>query len=359
MPKLKSKLPPIYHNLLPDFIEGTIPEEKWATCDHCVRCRPVASPYVGTKCCDYYPHLANYLVGGILQDKRPEMAEGRNRISRLIDNKIGVTPYGILPPKGYSAQRKENYKAPVFTSGKPLREIKEEAIALRCPYLHEGSCTIWDYRENLCSTHFCISVGGATGREFWKATNTYLKMTENVLSCFALKQLGAVRNVDTRPITHIDFELETDTGELDRNRYQQLWQEWEGREAEFYLRCYELVDSLGPQTFIELGGYTQVTLSENLQSVLDTFSYRLIPEYLVLHPDILIKKGIPSECTLTLGNESTELNPVFYTFINRFDGKRTTTEIINQALQVMLNLVPVIEELIEKRMLTPVVVTKL
>jgi hypothetical protein len=359
MQKLKSKLPLLYHDLLPDIIEKPVPEEKWATCENCVRCRPAASPYIGTKCCDYSPSLANYLVGGILQDPRPEMAEGRKRILATIRNKIGVTPYGILPSKEYSAKRKENCSSPVFTSGKSLGKIKEEAISLRCPYLHDGNCTVWDYRANLCATHFCISVGGPTGAKFWKATNSYLKMTENKLSCFALSKLwGPGREVDTRPINDIDFGFETETGELMPGAYGQLWQEWEGREAEFYILCYETVSKLDKETFVELGGQDQVMLSQDLQNLLDTFGRGLIPEYMILHPDLHMKQEALSECTLTLGDKSIKLNPVFYAFVTKFNGRRTTIDIIDQALLVMLNLVPTIHELVQKKMLIPVAETK-
>ena len=158
MIKLKSKIPSVYHKFFPAFIENNLPEEKLATCASCTICQSASSPYRDTKCCTYYPYLANYLVGGILQDNSPTMTEGKKRVRALIQRKEGVTPYGILPPKWYRAIDKK------FVSGQDGPVDIEKVRLSKCPYLDGGNCTIWNYRENKCSTHFCISVGGSRGK---------------------------------------------------------------------------------------------------------------------------------------------------------------------------------------------------
>ncbi len=224
----------------------------------------------------------------------------------------------------------------------------------KCPYLDKGNCTIWDYRENLCSTHFCFSVGGSHGKAFWKATNGYLKMVENVLSNFALYQLGIpARTLKTVPIKSIDFEIETDGRQTNQEAYSTLWQGWEGNEEALYIRSYEIVASLDAQKFTDLCGHNQVILAQSITELLDTFSQTIIPDYLCLHNDIQIVQHSPSECILTLGDQQATINPIAYSFLARFDGARTTKSIIDHAYQIMLNLEIPIDELYRKGMLQP------
>ncbi len=359
MPRLKAKLPPVYQSFFPDFIEKNVPEEKWATCSNCTRCRSPKSPYIDTKCCDYYPYLANYLVGGILLDKRPEMAEGQKRVRELIRQKAGVTPYGILPPQAYRAKWKKRQGEPVFGVSSTLSSNREEAVALRCPYLNEGNCTVWDYRENLCSTHFCVSIGGKIGKGFWKNVNNYLKMAENALSTYALYEAGIpASRVNTSPIKSIDFRLEKEDGEIDRERYEHLWGHWKGREEDLYRQCYEIVAGLDKQTFVELCGHRQIILAEAMQESLDSFIDNTIPDYLILHPDLEVVQDSISECILRLGIHSVSVNPVVYIYLKMFNGKRNTKEIIDQSYLIYLSLIPTIDELISKNMLVPVAVSR-
>ena len=346
MPKLKSKLPPLYQSFFPDFIEKEFPEEKWATCDTCNICRSPKSPYLNTKCCNYYPHLANYLVGGILQDSSPAMEEGKKRVRQLIKGKQGVTPYGILPPRW----RKEQDKLPYNEQDKGVSTNNSDLV--KCPYLDRGNCTIWDYRENLCSTHFCFSVGGRNGKEFWKATNGYLKMAENVLSNYALYQLGIpAETIKTGPVKSIDFGIETSDRQINQEMYSKLWQAWEGNEEDLYIRSYEIVASLDAQKFTALYGHNQVIMSQSIEELLDTFERTIIPDYLCLHPNLQVVQNSLSECILTLGDRRATINPIAYSFLAKFDGIRTTKSIIDHAYQIVLNLEIPIDELYRKGML--------
>jgi Fe-S-cluster containining protein len=353
MPKVKSKLPPLYHTFFPDFFEKDFPEEKWATCSNCTLCRSSKSPYLDTKCCNYYPYLANYLIGGILSDPRPEMAEGQKRVRELIYKKAGITPYGIIPPVGYHASGKPK------SEDTPARiETREEYNAKQCPYLNvkEGACTIWDYRENLCSTHFCLSSGGEIGEDFWKKTNKYLQMAENVLSNYALHQLGVrVSKIKTDPIQKIKFGLEKENGEINDDAYTKLWEKWAGREEELYIRCYEIITALDEQKFVELCGHKQVILAEGMQELLNSFNNNVIPERLILHPELVVQNQDENEYTLSLMDHSIKISHVHYLFIKRFDGSRNTKSIIDEAFLLMINLGSILGELFGKGMLVPTV----
>ncbi len=346
MPQLKSKIPPLYHKFFPDFIQEEFPEEKWATCATCTICRSPKSPYLNTKCCNYYPHLANYLVGGILRDSRPEMAEGKKRIRQLIQNRQGVTPYGIVPPQWYKDQDK-------LPSDKQDSGAKRSySNLMKCPYLDKGNCTIWDYRENLCSTHFCFSVGGRNGKDFWKATNEYLKMAENVLSNYALFQLDIpARTLKTGRVKSINFEIETDDQQVNQEAYTELWQGWDGDEEALYIQSYDIVASLDAQQYAALCGHNQVILSCGIKELLAVFRQTLIPDYLRLHSDLQVDQRSVSECVLTLGNQQITTSPITYSFLAKFDGTQTTKSIIDHAYEVVLNLEVPINELYRKGML--------
>lgn len=359
MPQIKYKLPPLYRRFFPDFVELEHPEEKWATCRNCVRCRSPKSPHIGSKCCEYYPHLANYLVGGILQDNRPEMAEGQRRIRRVIQRQEGVTPYGILPTRQHKTHLKNGYDAYGNHVDESLESKKALSVALRCPYLHEGDCSIWDYRENLCSTHFCVSTGGSKGHKFWKSTNEYLKMAEDALSCYVLHQLGfPVSHIRARALESQAYDLMDDKGVVDQEDYQTLWADWVGREEELYRRSYEIVASLSQEQFVALCGYNQIILNEAILESLDGFWKNLTPEYLYLNPDIVALPDGAGNVTLTLAEQEIQLNSVVYTVMKKFDGQCTTTEIMDIIASIMLPVSTEIQEMVQKKMLLPALTAK-
>ena len=85
--KIKNKIPPLYHSFFPDFIEKEIPQERIATCDNCTLQMFPERRNINTKCCVYYAELPNYLLGGLLSDKRESLAEGRMFARKLIKEK--------------------------------------------------------------------------------------------------------------------------------------------------------------------------------------------------------------------------------------------------------------------------------
>src|SRR6218665_3697133 len=92
MRPMLDSLPLLYRDLLPEFFQKGVPVETKATCDACAMCPSSAAGTVesvdgvsrlfrpDTKCCTYYPRLPNFLVGALLSDERPELAEGRRAL---------------------------------------------------------------------------------------------------------------------------------------------------------------------------------------------------------------------------------------------------------------------------------------
>jgi len=190
---LEGVLPAVYARLLPALAASKAPIEAEATCSHCAMCAPADSTARGrkyfspnSKCCTYHPTLPNYLVGALLADQQAEFEEGRRRIGAVIQHRAGVTPHGILPPKATSA---------VYDAVTP--GLFGRAESLLCPYFNRGngSCSIWQFREAVCSTFFCKFVHGGDGAEYWHGLKQVLIQAQTGLVQHALHQLGFAAHV--------------------------------------------------------------------------------------------------------------------------------------------------------------------
>jgi hypothetical protein len=249
MPLLDT-LPALYARLLPSFFQQEFPAETKATCASCAMaeggCHNAAETIDGasrlyrpdTKCCTFHPRLPNYLLGAILSDESAEMAEGRRRITERIDSRIGTTPLWLRAPAKYDL---------LYSSA---RRAFGRAESLLCPYYERsaGNCTVWRYREAVCSTFYCKFVAGADGRAFWVSLKHYLALAEIQLARRAVFQLhpdhilsGRYRDeAAASPLTPQDLDGLPPPAE----EHAKTWGSWAGRETEFYRKCYEIVRSL-------------------------------------------------------------------------------------------------------------------
>jgi hypothetical protein len=344
--KLKDKIPPIYHGFFPDFMELEFPEEKIATCADCTLCRSKQSPYINTKCCNYYPKLTNYLIGGLLLDNSPQWEEGRKRIRRLIAEKRGVTPYGLIQPTQYSVLKEKRDKEDFW---KKPREYNE---SLLCPFYSQGSCTIWKYRESLCVTFFCSSVGGSKGNKFWRKVNDYLKMTERELSKYALMQLGwPVTDINVEPLNGKKLGIDDENGKINEPAYAECWKEWKGKEEDFFKRCHEVVMSIDIPTFQKITGLNQEILLQSIYETNNAFWENILPERLILNPDATIESKDDTQYTIANSTGSVDFPKVFLPLIKAFNGRRSTAEVCHFGYKVMAVLIDFVEEMYRKEIL--------
>ena len=124
-------LPPLYARWMDALLRASVPPETRATCDDCAMCAPGAAepdtlyfnPRV--KCCTYLPSLANYLVGGVLEENGAGSSGGRSTVERRIDAGVGVTPIGLERSKAYGL---------LYQNGAPGFGHAE---SLRCPHYLE------------------------------------------------------------------------------------------------------------------------------------------------------------------------------------------------------------------------------
>lgn len=247
---LRSKMAPIYGPLLSDFFDRPEVIETRATCDTCAMCdhgqiAPVAMDYFrpDAKCCTFHPALPNYLVGAILADRGEELAEGRRRLRAKIAARVGVTPQFVAPPRKY------NLVYAAARSGSFFGRSKK----MLCPYFDEendGRCTVWRYRESVCSTYFCKYTAGKPGWAFWDTLKSYLAHVERTLARYAALSVDlsvTEPDLDRFTLTAEDVE-DLPPKEAD---YAVWWGngKWVGREEEFYIEAYRQTEALAKAEF--------------------------------------------------------------------------------------------------------------
>ncbi|MGB0522461.1 MAG: hypothetical protein ACPGJS_05850, partial [Flammeovirgaceae bacterium] len=325
----KNKLSKVYYSLLsPSILEIEIPQEKFADCANCHHCISSNNPLYHTKCCTYHPVLPNYMVGAILSEERTHLTEGKRRTRAIIQQKLGVTPYGIIPPVKhdtlYRAEVKEKFVTPVSA---------EVADQLRCPYYQQGSCTIWSHRTELCSTFFCITTSGKAGKQFWNVFTKYFRAIEHKLSLHALLELGySVAAIQTRPIDAMELKLDNEAGEFNQALYQELWQAWEGREEAFYIACYEAVKKLNPADVENMLGLEEQVLAKKVALQAERSMSSQLPDLLELVPhDDLLNNVSQEVYTIVTQDETIQFSALQYLFMKSFDGKTSTYDVLRRA----------------------------
>lgn len=338
-----STLPPLYARWLKAEFEAPITAEPDATCDDCAMCA-TDSPEPAdlffdpsTKCCTFIPSLPNYLVGAILQDHSQEASAGRASIERRILRRKAVTPLGLGRTLGFSLRYKHNKDA--------FGRLK----SLRCPhYVEEGGlCSIWRYRNATCSTWFCKHSRGFTGLEFWRALHQLLAAVERNLGAWCVHQLDMVNEEVLKAYAAGDPPLwntpssmsghllgnsmgssgaRPSLGLVSARKYAQLWGDWQGREPEFYERCFERVAELDwSDVQREIGEHIQPQL-EAFKAAHQKHQDQTLPSALQHRPAQVVRIG---EGLATVANYSVydplQLPQALLKALACFDGRPTAT----------------------------------
>jgi Fe-S-cluster containining protein len=323
-------LPAVYRELLPPFFAGEALVETKATCDDCAMCDKTggaggdATAYFrpDAKCCTFQPHLPNYLVGAVLRDADPALAEGGRRICARIAGRIGVTPQWLAPGRKYSLLL-EASRASSFG----------RSTALRCSFFEPdgGLCTIWKHRDSACSTFFCKHVGGADGKLFWTALESWLRLVERRLSAYAVQTLAPELEepaVAAGTLTLEDLE-ERAPSPAD---YAAAWGAWAGREAEFYERCYEVVSALDRDRFEALVG------DDGAKGLLSDVEARhtaavapALAERLALNPELALHRVDGGVIVTTYSRyEPMMLSDALYEVLQQLDGGERVADVLER-----------------------------
>ncbi|WP_176736341.1 hypothetical protein [Oligoflexus tunisiensis] len=327
---LHDQFPALYEQLLPDIMQQTIPRETKANCSNCGMTQRDSALGAAqrhlfradTKCCTYYPRLMNYLVGGLLQDERPALGEGKRRMRERIHSRIGVTPWWVA--SSLLDQHLYNHAKDSF--GKAAR--------LRCPYYasDEGACTIWAYREAVCSTWYCKYEAGKDGLNFWVSLKGYISLVERQLSRYAMLRLDAELVLDDAMNAYYGQEGLTQEqldGEApDEALYARLWRQYAGREEEFYRNCYEIVSGLSALDVQKILGLDGRIKSIDVQRKLDVCKETELPDRLKLNPQVTMRWLESGEIALSAYSEydALALPGIVYPMLVAFDGRQSLAE---------------------------------
>lgn len=325
---LGEELPGIYKLLLPDFTGKEIFQESFATCSDCAMvCKDkknVASlamrPFLpDKKCCTFHPTLPNYLVGAILSDEDVNIQNGRIRILEKIKNKVGITPSGISAPPLYQV---------LYDNGSNLGF--GNSAGLLCPYFNTTgtNCSIWKYRDTICSTYFCKTMAGQKGKSFWQAVKLYLAHIQDSLIKFCLYESG-LQNWSELSLKTANTKIENLTAtEIDNlpvppEEYAKIWEQYEGKETDFYISCYNKIKTLTHAGIQKLGGIQEQVLFNDFEK--KRLQMMSLPTHLKLNKQSqLTKTGDDYEVKLS-GIDTSITLPALT--IDIFDGNKSVSEI--------------------------------
>ena len=330
--KIIDSVPGFYEPFLPDVFQTEVPPEPFSDCLNCPMIAAsrdemadnLSKPFApDTKCCTFTPRIPNYMAGAILSDTDPSMEEGRRRITARIKSGEGIFPNGVYPTHRYHQLYLER-----------SREEFGRNRELLCPYFIEGryNCTIWKFREAICALWFCKHLAGTRGREFWNAVLDYMKFMQESLINVSVYMCG-LRPVDPygeggRP----EYIALTDVRGAEQ-QYAALWGEWAGHEAEYYIKCYEIIDNLDPDHVLKIQE-KGAALAEKIAGIASDIIK--VPEYLVLNKGMAHESGV-GYYRVELRNYIEILQKqIIWSFrlpkfiLDLFDGKTFTKEVVHQ-----------------------------
>ena len=273
-----------------EAVLGSMPaEEPRTTCEDCAMLPPDGVPFEidgeyfspETKCCTHSPRLANFLVGGVLADPDPAMAEGRARMEARIARGAGVSPLGVR-----ELAREEM-----------LMELGEAASfgrvsGMKCPFFVTGkqhNCSIWRHRNSTCMTWFCKMERGGVAIRMWEAARRFLEIAETTMARQCLVELDVPAEVVQPLIAPLgdwvkSFPATEIEGVMSESGRRRAWGPWAGREVELFRRCAEIVLPLSGEDVLRLAGPELALAERVLRSAYAKYLDRALPERVTIAP---------------------------------------------------------------------------
>lgn len=249
-------LPGQYSEWIAEVLGAVLEPETKAECSDCSMCRewpPVERFKPDVKCCSFIPALPNFRVGAILSDPDPALERGRETVRERLRAGGAANPLFLEPPRSYA-----------LAYPRLSRDGFGSDRGLVCPHFHEGGCSIWRWREAVCSTYFCRFVHGAPGRRVWRGVRRLLVAAEAAVARAAVLQAG----LEVEAL-HALLAIEDARGggmapDARPEAVERSWGSWRGREEEFYRRCWEAAKGLRWADVLKLGGSEADLLARTL-----------------------------------------------------------------------------------------------
>lgn len=191
---------------------------------------------------------------------------------------------GIQPPEKYSLMYSRT------------RDGFGQSASFLCPYynIEKNNCSIWKYREAVCSTYICKTVTDEAGKTFYTSFKHYLLYVQDILCKYILLEL----NFDHLHVLFKDYNFgpkkietisikEFDELTPSQEEYMKLWQKWTDREEDFYKTAYRTIKLLSSKKFNEISGIDQRV---KLKDVREKWKEMItLPTILIKNPDLDIK----------------------------------------------------------------------
>jgi hypothetical protein len=274
----------------------------------------------GTKCCTFSPNIPSYLVGGLLSDPSPALAEGRRRIRERIRSRVGVTPRGLAPGRRFEV---------LYTAG--AGRAFGRSSSLRCPY-HDpaGRCTVRPWWESTCHTWFCKHVAGQDGRLFWLALQRYLAAAEEALTAFVLNRTGLLPDDSPASGSSANLSVEDlDERPPPETEYRRIWGRFAGHEEAFYRRALLLVRGLTRRRFEDLGGAPLALRLRALRRAHAAALAGTAPQVLLRAPALASTRLGDGRYRLTTYSDFDPLvvSHAIFRLLDEFDGVRTNRQV--------------------------------
>jgi hypothetical protein len=295
--QIRDYVPAFYHRLLPLFFEKEIPAEVFANCGNCPMTasnraemeNEISRPFSPeSKCCTFIPRIPNYIAGAVFTDA--ETQPGRELLRNRIRGKRGIFPQGIYPDKKYRL---------LYEYGR--KNGFGKSSLLKCPYYIQGefNCSLWKYRESICATWFCKYLGGEAGRDFWNGMRDFFKLIQEKMMEHAIRELGLTVVPPFGDDEQLSVE-DLDDLPMHRLEYQRRWQQWEGREEEFYIRSIEIISRIGINDFNLI---LATEYPEQLKTLEEKYHRMVtIPDILHVNPEYIFEEVLPGKYRIRLSS---------------------------------------------------------
>jgi len=221
----------VWRHLLP-HVEGLpLPTERFAPCNACPQVE--AGAFVAAcKCCGYLPQVPNYLLGLALQN------EATAPLVRAVIAAGNALPQGT----DMSPARFRRSVALDSADGYGTDPV------MACPFLVDGGCGIYAYRNAVCSTYFCTHDHGDVGEEFWTHLQSLFGAAESAVCQWAMGRAGRAWSDVVDALAHLSDDLDglsTPDEAWTPAALDAVWGPWRGREEAFYRACADAISAEG------------------------------------------------------------------------------------------------------------------
>ncbi len=196
-------------------------------------------------------------------------------------------------------------------------------------------CSLWKFREAVCSTFFCKHIAGEDSMNFWESLKRYLVYIEDTLTKYVVFKM----DLDAEKILsysdqdkNIKFTSYEDLDELPPTpkKYKNIWGDWVGKEIEFYKQAFQIVSNLTYEDFEKITGIHQLILLEKLKKTHTTVINPNIPNILKRNPRLIVRLTKDNSYIISIAknNNIFNISPTLYQIIHLFNGYRTNEEVL-------------------------------